>query len=53
MADAAFPLDLSNGQIFTQTLNFPVQRVATGAIYAIQFETTAAVYVASFYLGGE
>jgi len=52
MADAAFPLDLSNGQIFTQTLNFPVQRVATGAIYAIQFETTAEVYLASFYLGG-
>ena len=52
MADAAFPLDLSNGQIFTQSLSFPVQGVATGAIYAIQFETTAEVYVASFYLGG-
>ena len=53
MADAAFPLDLSNGQIFTQSLSFPVQRLgATGAVYAIQFETTAEVYVTSFYLGG-
>jgi hypothetical protein len=52
MADAAFPLDLSNGQIFTQRLSFPVQRF-TSAIYAIQFETTAEVYLASFYLGGE
>ena len=54
MADAAFPLDLSNGQIFTQSLSFPVQRVTdnAGTIYAIQFETTAEVYVASFYLGG-
>jgi hypothetical protein len=53
MADAAFPLDLSNGQIFTQRLSFPVSKVASGAIYAIQFETTAEVYLASFYLGGE
>jgi hypothetical protein len=53
MADAAFSLDLSNGQIFTQRLSFPVSRVTTGAIYAIQFETTAEVYLASFYLGGE
>jgi hypothetical protein len=52
MADAAFPLDLSNGQIFTQRLSFPVQRF-TNSIYAIQFETTAEVYLASFYLGGE
>ena len=53
MADAAFPLDLSNGQIFTKSLSFPVQGLgATGAVYAIQFETTAEVYVASFYLGG-
>lgn len=54
MADTAFPLDLSNGQIFTQRLSFPVQRLgATGAVYAIQFETTAEVYLTSFYLGGE
>lgn len=53
MADAAFPLDLSNGQVFTQSFTFPVRRLgATGATYAIQFETTAEVYVASFYLGG-
>ena len=53
MADAAFPLDLSNGQIFTQSLSFPVRSLAaTGATYAIQFETTAEVYLASFYLGG-
>lgn len=53
MADAAFPLDLSNGQVFNQSLSFPVRSlVGTGATYAIQFETTAEVYVASFYLGG-
>jgi hypothetical protein len=52
MADAAFPLDLSNGQIFTQQLSFPVISW-TDAIYAVQFETTAEVYLASFYLGGE
>jgi hypothetical protein len=28
------------------------RRKGTGAVYAIQFETTAEVYLASFYLGG-
>jgi hypothetical protein len=53
MADASFAQDLTSPPIIEQTLRFPVQTVATGAIYAIQVEFTSAVYVASFYLGGE
>jgi hypothetical protein len=53
MADASFGGDLTSAPIIEQTLRFPVSRVATGAIYAIQVEFTSEVYVASFYLGGE
>ena len=52
MADASFGLDLMTAPIITTDLSFPVQRVATGAIYAIQVDFTSEVYVASFYLGG-
>jgi hypothetical protein len=53
MADASFGDDLTSPPIIEQTLRFPVQRLATKAIYAIQVDFTSAVYVASFYLGGE
>jgi hypothetical protein len=52
MADASFGLDLMTAPIITANLSFPVTRVATGAIYAIQVDFTSEVYVASFYLGG-
>lgn len=52
MADASFGLDLMTAPIISADLSFPVQRVGTGAIYAIQVDFTSEVYVASFYLGG-
>jgi hypothetical protein len=53
MADASFSDDLTSPPIIEQTLRFPVNSVSAGAIYAIQVDFTSAVYVASFYLGGE
>jgi hypothetical protein len=53
MADASFGADLMTAPIITANLSFRVQRLATGAVYAIQVDFTSAVYVASFYLGGE
>jgi hypothetical protein len=52
MADASFGMDLTTAPIITADLSFPVQRVATGTIYAIQVDFASEVYVASFYLGG-
>ena len=52
MADASFGADLMTAPIITADLSFPVAKVGSGGIYAIQVDFTSEVYVASFYLGG-
>lgn len=53
MADAGFSSDLIRWQPVATTLTFMAQPWAIGALYAIQVDTTAPIYVSALYLGGE
>jgi hypothetical protein len=52
LADSALSTDLTTALTITATLTFPVSKVASGAIYAIQVDSTVPFYVSGFYLGG-
>jgi hypothetical protein len=53
MADASFSNDLLRWQPVETSLTFTAERWDTGALYAIQVDTTAPIYVTALYLGGE
>ena len=53
MADAGFSSDLARGPMVSTTLTFMAQPWAIGALYAIQVDTTAPIYVSALYIGGE
>lgn len=54
MADAGFSSDLARGPMVSTTLTFQVlSLIKDKALYAIQVDTTAPIYLSALYIGGE
>lgn len=53
MADAALSVDLTAPPVFTTTVTFDARKWADGYAYAIQINTTSAIYLSSLFVGGD